>query len=186
MPKKAKDVLNFSARVIDTHDPKVDLAIKSEDFKSRGFLNILKRCWDLKLDEGLLSEVLSLFNNWNGDRGDLLLSVGDCLWTMVPGMDKKLWSSLENRAVKEGIFKKGGFMDIREEIKERGRLEGWQKGQQEGWQKGQQEGWQKGQQEGWQKGQQEIVSNMLKKSADIAFISEMTGLSVDEIKKLKK
>ena len=105
----------------------------------------------------------------------------------------KSWRSLEKELVLEGTFKKGGFMDIREEIKERGRLEGWQKGQQEGWQKGQQEGWQKGQQEGWQKGQQEgwqkgqqeIVSNMLKKSADIAFISEMTGLSVDAIKKLK-
>ena len=81
----------------------------------------------------------------------------------------KSWRSLEKELVLEGTFKKGGFMDIREEIKERGRLEGWQKGQQEG----------------WQKGQQEIVSNMLKKSADIAFISEMTGLSVDAIKKLK-
>ena len=89
----------------------------------------------------------------------------------------KSWRDLEKELVLEGTFKKGGFMDIREEIKEKGRLEGWQKGQQEGWQKGQQEG--------WQKGQQEIVSNMLKKSADIAFISEMTGLSVDAIKKLK-
>ena len=86
----------------------------------------------------------------------------------------KSWRSLEKELVLEGTFKKGGFMDIREEIKERGRLEG------------RLEGWQKGQQEGWQKGQQEIVSNMLKKSADIAFISEMTGLPIDEIKKLKK
>ena len=36
-----KDVLNFSARVIDTHDRKVDLAIKSEDFKTRGFLMLV-------------------------------------------------------------------------------------------------------------------------------------------------
>ena len=36
-----KDVLNFSARVIDTHDSKVDLAIKSDNFKSRGFLMLV-------------------------------------------------------------------------------------------------------------------------------------------------
>ena len=188
-----KDVLDFSARVIDTHDPKVDLAIESDEFKTRGFLNILKRCWDLKLDEGLLSEVLSLFNNWNGDRGDLLLSVGDYLWTMVPGMDKKLWGRLENRAVKEGIFQKGGYMDIREYIKEEGRQEGWQKGQQEGWQKGQQEGWQKGQQEGWQKGQQEgmekgqqqLILKLLKRGMGLQSICKYTGLSEDEINKLK-
>ena len=88
-------------------------------------------------------------------------------------------------------------MDIREYIKEEGRQEGWQKGQQEGWQKGQQEGWQKGQQEGWQKGQQEgwqkgraesmevVALNMLKKGADITFVSEVTGLSIDEINELK-
>ena len=184
-----KDVLDFSARVIDTHDPKVDLAIESDEFKTRGFLNILKRAWYLKPEESLLSEVLSLFNNWNGDRGDLLLSVGDYLWTMVPGMDKKLWGRLENRAVKEGVFQKGGYMDIREYIKEEGRQEGWQKGQQEGWQKGQQEGWQKGQQEGWQKGRAEsmevVALNMLKKGADITFVSEVTGLSIDEINELK-
>ncbi len=83
------------------------------------------------------------------------------------------WQDLERELVLEGTFKKGGFMDIREEIRQKARLEG------------RQEGWQKGQQEGWQKGRQEIVVNMLKKSADMAFISEVTGLSVEKIKKLK-
>ena len=44
---------------------------------------------------------------------------------------------------------------------------------------------QKGRQEGMQARGKEIVLNMLKKQADIAFISEVTGLSVDEINKLK-
>ena len=101
----------------------------------------------------------------------------------------KSWRSLEKELVLEGTFKKGGFMDIREEIKERGRLEGWQKGQQEGWQKGQQEGWQKGQQEGWQKGRQEgrqeVALNFLSAGLDLETVVKCTGLSVDEIKKLK-
>ena len=176
-----KNVLNFDAKVIDTHDRKVDLAIKSDDFKTRGFLNILKRCWDLKLDEGLLSEVLSLFNNWSGDRGDLLLSVGDYLWSVVPGMNKQLWGRLENRAVKEGIFNKGGYMDIKEHIKEEGRQEGWQKGRQEGWQKGRQEGWQKGRQEG----QQALILKLLDSGFDMQAICKGTGLSEEELKKIK-
>ena len=78
-----------------------------------------------------------------------------------------------------------GVMNIREYIKQKGVQEGWQKGQQEGWQKGQQEGWQKGQQEGWQKGQQELILKMLDKKLDLSVISEVTGLPMQEIKKLK-
>ena len=51
-------------------------------------------------------------------------------------------------------------MDIREHFKEEGR------------------------QEGIQKRDREVVLNMLKKQTDIAFISEVTGLSEEEIKKL--
>ena len=39
--------------------------------------------------------------------------------------------------------------------------------------------------EGIQKGIQTVVLNMLKKKTDIAFISEVTGLSEKEIKQLK-
>ena len=42
---------------------------------------------------------------------------------------------------------------------------------------------QKGRQEGVQK-RNEIVLNMLKKKLDVSFISEVTGLSEEEIKKL--
>ena len=56
-----------------------------------------------------------------------------------------------------------------------------QKGHEEGMQKGRAEGIEKG----IQKRDKEIVLNMLKKKADIAFISEVTGLSVEKIEKLK-
>ena len=72
-----KNVLNFDSRVIDTHTPRVDLAIQDKNFKSRGFLNILKSAWSLRPEEGMLNEAISLFDNWTGDRGDLLLSLGN-------------------------------------------------------------------------------------------------------------
>ena len=66
-----------------------------------------------------------------------------------------------------------------------GMQKGIEKGMQKGIEKGMQKGMQKGRQEGMQAKGEEIVLNMLKKQADMAFISEVTGLSVDEIKKLK-
>ena len=50
------------------------------------------------------------------------------------------------------------------------------------------EGWEKGMQKGRQEGRQErnrVILNMLKKEMDISFIAEVTGLSKEEIKKLK-
>ncbi len=99
-----KDMPSYGLRVIDTHDSKVDLAIQDREFKSRGFLNALKRSWSLRADEGVLNEALSLFDNWPGDRADLLLNVGNYLWSVVPGMTKELWNKVERTAVSHGIF----------------------------------------------------------------------------------
>ena len=176
-----KDMLNYRVRVLDTHDPRIERAIKDKNFKSRGFLNALKGVWSLKAEEGGLKEAVSLFDNWMGNREDLALSVGDYLWSSVPGMTGELWRELEYEAVKRGIFTKGGFMDIREHFKEEGRQEGIQKGMKRGMQKGVQQGMQKGRQEE----RQQVVLNMLKKQTDIAFISEVTGLSEEEIRKIQ-
>jgi len=73
------------------------------------------------------------------------------------------------------------MQDVREIIKEKGRWEG----RQEGRQKGRQEGRQEGLQEGRQEERQQVVLNMLKEKADIAFISKVTGLSEKTIRKLK-
>ena len=53
--------------------------------------------------------------------------------------------------VGEGILTKGGVMDIREHIKEKGRWEG------------------------QQEGMQQVVLNMLKEKADMRFICKVTG-----------
>ena len=60
----------------------------------------------------------------------------------------------------------GGHMNVRDNIREEARLEGKKEGRQ-------------------QEGRQEIVLNMLKKSAEVSFISEVTGLSKEEINKIK-
>ena len=84
-------------------------------------------------------------------------------------------------------------MDIRQEIKEEGIQEGMQKGlqagRQEGLQTGRQEGlqagMQKGMQTGMQKEKQQVALNMLKNRLDIPLISKVTGLSEDQINRLK-
>ncbi len=169
-----KDMLNFGLRVLDTHTPAVAKAVENRHFKSRGFLNALRKAWSLKADEKELKQLISLFDTWTGDRGDsFVLSLGDYLWSVVPNMSKALWESLEHSAVKEGIFSKGGYMNIKEHIKEEGRQEGIRQGIRQGMEKG------------MEKGRQELILNMLKKSADLSFISEVTGLSVKKLKKLK-
>ena len=65
------------------------------------------------------------------------------------------------------------------------REEGMKKGRLAGKKEGRQEGRQEGLSAGMEKGRQELILNMLKKSADLRFISEVTGLSVKTLKKLK-
>ena len=52
-------------------------------------------------------------------------------------------------------------------------------------QAGRQEGRQEGMQAGRQEERQQVIFNMLKKDAEISFISEVTGMPEEEIKKLK-
>ena len=53
-------------------------------------------------------------------------------------------------------------------------------------QKGKKEGLEEGLEQGLEKGRMELISNMLKKESDLSVISKLTGLSVEELKKLKK
>ncbi len=103
------------------------------------------------------------------------------MWKVVPNMTKELWQRIEQQAVKWGIFPRGGFMNIREIIKEKGRFEGIHIGRQEG----RQEGWQKGHEKGRQENMRQVIANMFRKNVDIPFIAEVTGLSEKEIKKFK-
>ncbi len=188
-----RSMLDFRIRLLDIQDVKWEKVFKDESIKSRGAFYLLREVWSSTADLVFLRRVFNFFKDVLPKREDLILSILEYLVTGYR-MKSEVWEEAEEEILKRGILKKGGYMDIRKYIAERareegrqkGQQEGWQKGQQEGWQKGQQEGWQKGQQEGRQKGQQEIILNMLKKSAKISFISEVTGVSEKEINKLKK
>ena len=73
----------------------------------------------------------------------------------------------------------------REEGLAQGMEKGLAKGRIEGRQEGLAKGMEKGRIEGLQEGRQEVILNMLKKNLDIKLVSEVTGVSIEEIKKLK-
>ena len=104
-------------------------------------------------------------------------------------MSDKMWKETEKMATEMGLFQNGGYMTVKERLREEGfqegLQEGLQKGLQEGLQKGRQKGFQKGFQEGRQKGREELILKMLKKELDISLVSKVTGLSEEEIRKLK-
>ncbi len=181
-----ESMLDYQVRVLDVQDPKLRGVFRDERVKSRGAFLLFKKAWGLRrMGEVELKGLVSLF--WGVASGikrdQLLLSVVHYMRSLGVGFD--VWGKVERLLVNEGLFKKGGYMDIREHIKAEGVREGWQKGQQEGWQKGRQEGRQEGQQEGWQKGQQELILKMLEAKADMSLISRVTGLSEQKLKKLQ-
>ena len=101
-------------------------------------------------------------------------------------LNSKIWKQAEGQLIEKGLLTKGGLMqDVREVIREKGIWEGMRKGVRKGVQQGMQKGMQKGRQEGRQEGRHEVILNMLKKKTDLSFISEVTGVPVKEIKKLK-
>ena len=61
-----------------------------------------------------------------------------------------------------------------------------EEGKKEGIEEGLQKGMQKGLQKGRQEGMEEVVLSMLNKNLDFSLISEITGLSKEEIKKIQK
>ena len=143
---------------------------KSRDFKTGRVLQLLDRIWWLKDNERELKRILfAFFKDFSSD--DKILAVANYLNSA--GIKRKVWESLEKEAVKKSLLKKGGHMNIKQEIREEGRQEGWRKGLR------------KGLQEGRQEGLQEVVLNMIKGKAKLSFISKMTGLPVKEIRKLK-
>ena len=198
---EGKNMLNYDLCLVNLCDPKVRSEILKKGLKSGCFLLLLGRIWELRSNgwKGLKEILVLLSESFREDKffseQDLLLIVLEYLESM--GMSEHKWKELEEELVSEGVFKKGGIMNIREAILQRGIHEGMQKGMQKGIQKGIHEGMQKGRVEGLQEGRVEglqegrqeerleMVLNMLKKNAEISFISDVTGLSHEEIKKLK-
>ena len=92
-----------------------------------------------------------------------------------------------NRGIEKGIEEgrqEGMERGIEKGIEE-GRQEGMERGIEKGIEEGRQEGMERGIEKGIEKNQQEVILNMLRKGTDISFISEVTGCSEEEVKKLQ-
>ena len=168
-----KDMLNFNIRVINTKDPKVRKFFKGSE--CWGFIKLLDEIWDIKDPDR--ERVRKIIKDYFGkelkeateeEETELVLSLIRYLKS-AGGLRKAVWQTAEKQLKKDKTLKGGTYMSVVESIKEEGRQEGIQKGRQEG-----------RQEERWQ-----VVANMLKKKADISFISEVTGLPEKEIKKFK-
>ena len=184
-----KNMLNYEPKIISTQDPKIQEAYKGRKFKGYSVIKLLSEIWSLKKKltplkvKDAYAEFEEVLKGLKGQaRKTVELRILEYLFENTE-LDLKTWGKAEKLLIEAGILKQGGLMqDVREIIKEKGRWEG----QREGLKKGRQEGRQAGRQEGRQERNKEVVLNMLKKKTDISFISEVTGLSAKEIKKMKK
>ncbi len=160
-----KSMLNFEIRLLDIQDKKWEWVFRNSRIQIRGVLYLLKEVWSGELN---FKKAFSLFKEMMEKQRDTEGIILNIMEYLIKGYKIKpeLYEKMELEMLKERLIKKGGYMDIRDYIKEEGRQEG--------------------RQEGWQEGRQQVVLNMLKKKTDISFISEVTGLSEAEIKKLKK
>ena len=166
-------MLNYEIRLFNAHDPKLKGVFRNKSFKSRGALYLLQKIWNIRLTRLELKEVLELFGNLPGSKQNkLIASVSDYLQSVLKaGLEfKKLWQTVEQELVEKGIFKKGGYMDTLQYMREREQMKGLRKGRKEG----------------RQEGRKEVILNMLKEKADVQFIAKVTGLSVKEIKNIQK
>ena len=160
LPQKIP-VPRYELRLLDAQAAKIKRILNDQTVQSRGALYLLREIWWFKPEVGALEGVLGLLKELAGRRDDLILSAVDYLFKAVPGMSREVWEKAEQRAVAKGLLGKGGYMDVKERIREEGR------------------------QEGQRESQREVVRNMLQNKLETPLISKITGLSEKEINKLK-
>ena len=182
--KFGKNVLNFTPRWLNIQA--LDMEKEAKGLTSRPILYTLKHIW--KLDEVKVRELFILGQGLSSkDREDLIGRAVDYMRRYDRSFNWRVLRSIEAKTIKrkEGRVMTPLLQISLNEAMEKGVKKGWHKGHQEGMQQGRQQGMQQGRQQGMQQGRQQVVLNMLKKQAEMAFISEVTGLSEEEIKKLK-
>jgi predicted transposase/invertase (TIGR01784 family) len=105
---------------------------------------------------------------------------------LAEGLEKGREEGLE-KGREEGLEKgrEEGLEKGREEGLEKGREEGLEKGREEGLEKGREEGLAEGIEKGLAKGMEKVVIQALRKGISPEDVSELTGLSLNEIHKLK-
>ena len=175
-----KSMLNYGLRIINTKDEKVREWFKNNAKECWGFIRLLDEIWDIKDPD--VEEVRSIVKEFFGselkgatkeEETELVISIIRYLQS-AGGLKKEVWKEAEKFLRKDNILTKGGnYMGAIESIREEGMQVGLEKGMQVGLEKG------------LEKGKKKVALNLLEKNAELSFISEVTGLSVKEIEKLK-
>ena len=151
-----ENMLNYTIKLLNVYDPKIEKVFEDHHFKSRGALYLLKKVWSLKADMASIKGVMELFKDFAKKRDDLIVSMMSYLKTGLR-MSDKMWKETEKMATEMGLFQNGGYMTAKERLKEEGREEG----------------------------REELILKMLREELDISLVSKVTGLSEEEIRKLK-
>ena len=168
------NVLNFRPRVLNIQS--LDVKKEAGSLTVRPILYIMRHIWNL--DESKVRELFTISEGLSAeDRRFLVDRAVDYIRRFDPHFSWEIVKEVD-QTIKE---KEGRVMPPLQISLDEAQEKGWKLGQVDGRKKGRQEGLQ----EGMQQGRQQVVLNMLKKQAEMAFISEVTGLSEEEIKKLK-
>ena len=178
-----KNVLNFTCRLLNIQA--LDISKKARHLTSRPILYILQNIW--RLDKEVVRQLFKISRGLGRkDRKFLIDKATDYIrrydpdfsWDVVDEIEKKTVKKKEERVMSP-------LQETLDEEREKGLQKGLQKGIQKGLLQGMQKGMQKGRQEGKMEEKQAMIAKMLKKNLQISVISEVTGLSKAQIKKLQ-
>ncbi len=203
-----ENVLNFHAKVLDIQSFDAGRFQKLKNLKSGLAFYLLRKIWSFKWPEDG-REMMKWVEGLSEKDQDRLLLFGSEYIKDVCGVSQENLEALELEALQTGILRKGGNMGLLEYVKQKkmreikqaaiqeGLKEGRQRGLQEGIEQGIEQGVQQGIEQGVQRGMkqgvqqgmkqgvQQIVLSMLQNKADMSFICKVTGLSEQEVQKLK-
>ncbi len=146
---------------------------EARDLTTRPILYILKHIW--RLDESKVKELFTIGQGLSSSEREALIGRAvDYIRRYDPAFNWEIVKEIEQATVKE-----------------EGRImmpllkSSYDEARQEGMQQGRQEGIQEGMQQGRQEGQKELIAKLLKTGVDLQALCKGTGLSEEEIKKLK-
>ena len=173
------NVLNFRPRVLNIQA--LDIDRKAKGLTTRPTLYILKHIWNL--NEAKVKKLFTIGCDLSqSEREALIVQAVDYIRQYDPNFSWKVIREIEQSTVKEEARVMAPLLQYSlDEAREKGLKQGRQEGRLEGRQEGRQEGMSVG----IEKGMQSVAVNMLKNHFKLSVISEMTGLSTQEIKKLK-
>ena len=169
-----ENVLNFKIRLLNLRELDEE-RFSDRELTVRPIFYIMANIWNV--DEKVIEKMFTLSRGLKKEEKELLVkSAVNYIRQFDPRFNWEIIAEIENKVLKD---KKEEAMPTL--------LEGALKlEKEEARQKGLQEGHTAGLQEGRQERDRQVILNMLKEKADMDFISKVTGLSSEEIQKLKK